>query len=93
MPLENSPEGCLFGQALMALGVAEHELRDWEVNEWNSSDTHAGTIRMLLPHLGIAAPQHILRLLRQAQSAQDVGKAWGSDMVMYPLRQAKQQLS
>lgn len=60
----NGTPGCLFGQALTALGV---ELTD--VHERR-------TIDVLLPQLGISVTRLQVEWMMSVQNAQDLGQSW-----------------
>lgn len=74
---------CLFGQAMINLGVRPEELVDKD----NNSTPIVGLLHMWghdrVPFNGVGT----------AQRAQDVGQPWGSEFVIEPLRKAIKELS
>lgn len=87
VPQPEAPEGCIFGQALMALGVPEATLRRFEAQ---ASPAGVG-ITVLLDRLRISYPDHVRYSLREAQNQQDTGQEWGAGVLRH-LKRAKQAL-
>lgn len=72
--------GCIVGAALHHLGVPLDEL----------AECNAAAAQHTLCHLGIAADQRTICLLRDAQIEQDHGVPWG-DAVRWAVRSAARQ--
>lgn len=79
VPNERDVEGCLFGQALVKLGVSTDVLKEFEAQDDD------GSIVTLLREWGLELDDRTDMYLMDAQRAQDDGKAWGTESLSHLL--------
>ena len=85
-PTDTQPVGCIYGQAMLRLGVTPATLRHFQ-----ETQDHYGVLH-LLEWLGITVPPRAGRAIATAQDRQDMGFRWG-EVPLIHLRRAQDLLT